>query len=243
MPEHLGPSIDAIQQAVQSGQVSMARIDQSVLRILRLKEKLGLFRNAMVDASATASRVGTPAQLATSARAARDSITLVRNGDGTLPLAGGSGKKVLVTGWGSGTTQTLTTAIAAHGVTTQRVWTDQGEHPASNAAAVAAAKTSDYVVVTTDNAWGSPGQQAFVQQLLATGTPVIVVALGGPYDLAYVPAAQTYVAAYGYQPPTLDALVSALFGTQPLGHLPVTVRSPDGSTVVAHYATGLRYQS
>lgn len=241
MPEHLGASIDTIRQAVQSGQVSMARLDRSVLRILELKQKLGLFSNAMVDASAAASQVGTPQQLAVSARAGRDSITLVRNGDGTLPLAAASGKTVLVTGWGSGTTRTLAAAIAANGVTTQRVWTDQGEYPDNNAAAIAAAKSSDYVVVTTDNAWGSPGQQALVQQLLATGTPVVVVALGGPYDLAYLPGAQTYVAAYGYQPPTLTALVADLFGAQPLGHLPVTIRSADGSTVVAHYATGLRY--
>jgi beta-N-acetylhexosaminidase len=241
MPEHLGPSIDAIRQAVQAGEVGMARIDQSVLRILELKQKLGLFQNATVDASAAASSVGTPQQLATSARAGRDSVTLVRNGDGALPLADGSGKKVLVTGWGSGTTQTLAGAIAAHGVSTQRVWTDQGEFPAADAAAVADAKDSDYVVVTTDNAWGSSGQQSLVQKLLATGTPVIVVALGGPYDLAYVPAAQTYVAAYGYQPPTLSALVSDMFGAQPLGHLPVTIRSADGSSVIAHYATGLRY--
>lgn len=242
-PDHLGASIDAIQQAVQSGEVSMARVDQSVLRILELKQKLGLFQNAMVDSSAAASKVGTPQQLATAARAGRDSITLVRNSDGTLPLAGGSGKKVLVTGWGSGTTATLASAISAHGVTTQRVWTDQGEDPSANAAAVAAAKESDYVVVTTDNAWGSTGQQSLVQKLLATGTPVIVVALGGPYDLAYFPGAQTYVAAYGYQPPTLDALVADLFGSQPLGHLPVTIRSADGSSVLAHYATGLSYSN
>jgi beta-N-acetylhexosaminidase len=243
MPDHLGASIDAISQAVQSGEVSMARLDQSVLRILELKQRLGLFQNAMVDSSAAASRVGTPEQLATAARAGRDSITLVRNSDHTLPLADGSGKKVLVTGWGSGTTATLATAIAAHGVTAQRVWTDQGQHADTNAAAVAAAQGSDYVVVTTDNAWGSSGQQSLVQQLIATGTPVIVVALGGPYDLAYTPGARTYIAAYGYQPPTLDALVADLFGGQPLGHLPVTVRSADGSSVVAHYATGLRYSN
>lgn len=241
MPDHLGASIDAIRQAVQSGEVTMARLDQSVQRILDLKQRLGLFQNAMVDSSAAASKVGTPQQLATAARAGSDSITLVRNSDGTLPLADGSGKKVLVTGWGLGTTATLASAISTHGVTTQRVWTDQGEYPSANAAAVAAAKDSDYVVVTTDNAWGSTGQQSVVEQLLATGTPVIVVALGGPYDLAYVPGVQTYVAAYGYQPPTLNALVADLFGSQPLGHLPVTIRSPDGSTVIARYATGLRY--
>ena len=51
----------------------------------------------------------------------------------------------------------------------------------------------------------------------------------------------TFVAAYGYQPATLTALVADLFGASPRGHLPVTVRTPDGSSVVAAYGTGLRY--
>ena len=241
MPEHLGASIDAIRQAVQSGAVSTARIDQSVLRILELKSRLGLFQHATVDASAAASSVGTAGQLAVAARAGRDSMTLVRNADRTLPLADDSGKKILVTGWGSGTTQTLATSIATHGVTAQRLYTGTTPSQSAITASVNAAKASDYVVVATDNAWGNPAQQAQVQQLLATGTPVIVVAFGGPYDLAYFPAAGTYVAAYGYQPASLDALVADLFGAQPAGKLPVTIRSADGATVIAHYATGLRY--
>ncbi len=241
MPEDLPASIAAIRSAVQSGEVSESRLDASVLRILRLKEKLGLFRNAMVDASAAPSRVGTPAQLATAARTASDSITLVRNANATLPLAPNTGKHVLVTGWGSGTTQTLADSIATHGVTTQRLYTGSNPSQSLIDSAVAAARASDDVVVTTDNAWADPGQQALLQALEASGTPVVVVALGGPYDLAYVPDAPTFVAAYGYQPPTLDALVADLFGAQPKGHLPVTVRSPDGSAVVAAYGTGLHY--
>lgn len=241
MPSDLPDAIDAVRAAVQSGQITQARLDESVLRILRLKQKLGLFQHAQVDASAAASRVGTPAQLAIAARTASDSITLVRNDAQALPLAANSAKKVLVTGWGAGTTQTLASEIASHGVTTQRLYTGSNPSAATIDAAVAAAKQSDDVVVTTDNAWGDTGQQSLVQQLVATGTPVIVAALGGPYDLAYFPDVQTYLAAYGYQPPTLDALVADLFGAQPKGHLPVAIRTPDGAATVAAYATGSRY--
>jgi beta-N-acetylhexosaminidase len=241
MPSDLPDAIDAVRSAVLSGEVTQARLDQSVLRILRLKQKLGLFQNAQVDASAAVSSVGTPGQLATAARTASDSITLVRNDAAALPFAANSGKKVLVTGWGAGTTQTLAGEIATHGVTTQRVYTGSNPSAAAINAAVAAAKQSDDVVVTTDNAWGDTGQQSLVQQLVATGTPVVVAALGGPYDLAYFPDVPTYVAAYGYQPATLDALVADLFGAKPKGHLPVTIRTPDGSGVVAGYGTGRRY--
>jgi beta-N-acetylhexosaminidase len=241
MPSDLPSAFAAVHDAVTDGTISAARLDESVLRILRLKQKLGLFRNAQVDASAAAASVGTPAQSATAARTASDSITLVRNDDSTLPLADNSGKKVLVTGWGAGTTQTLAGAIATHGVTTQRVYTGSNPGSATIAAAVGAAKASDVVVVTTDNAWGDTGQQSLVTQLEATGTPVVVVALGGPYDLGYFPSAPTFLAGYGYQPATLTALVADLFGAQPKGHLPVTIRTPDGSSVVVAYGTGVHY--
>ena len=239
MPPDLPVAVQAVIDAVRDGSISEARIDQSVTRILRLKEKLGLFGGAQVDAGAALSRVGTPSQLATAARAASDSLTLVRNN--SLPLTANSGSRVLVTGWGAGTTTTLASSLAAKGVTTQRVYTGSAPSDAVIATAVAAAKTSDDVLVTTNNAWGDPGQQALINALLATGKPVIEVALAGPYDLAYNPGVRTFVAAYGYQPATLTALTALIFGTQPRGHLPVTVQTPDGSGTVARYWTGLRY--
>ena len=144
------------------------------------------------------SKVGTPSQAAVAQRAATDSITLVRNE--ALPLAANSGKHVLVTGWGAGTTTTLASTIAAKGVSTQRLYTGSAPSSALIAGAVAAAKQSDDVVVTTNNAWADPGQQSLVNALIGTGKPVIEVALAGPYDLAYTPSVRTFVAAYGYQP-------------------------------------------
>ncbi len=87
MPSSLGDSIDAVLAAVHDGTITEARIDQSVTRILKLKQKLGLFKNSQVDAAAAAGRVGTPAQNAVAARAANDSITLVRNQNHVLPFA------------------------------------------------------------------------------------------------------------------------------------------------------------
>ncbi|HEY7049990.1 MAG TPA: glycoside hydrolase family 3 N-terminal domain-containing protein, partial [Jatrophihabitantaceae bacterium] len=185
MPESLPNAYNAVLDAVHSGRLTETRIDQSVTRLLTLKQKLGLLDNAQVDVSKAPSSVGTPAQNAAATKSAADSITLLRNNSHDLPFAANTGKKVLVTGWGLGTTQTLATSIATKGVTTQRVYTGSAPSPALINSAVTAANASDAVVVTTDNAWGDAGQQALVKALLATGKPVAVVALGGPYDLAY----------------------------------------------------------
>jgi beta-glucosidase len=84
----------AVQQDVANSSISRARIDQAVRRVLTLKFELGLFDHPMVDASKanTAATAGRDATLA----AARESITLLRNQGGTLPLS--STSKVVVTG-------------------------------------------------------------------------------------------------------------------------------------------------
>src|SRR5205085_1908725 len=75
--------------------VPMARIDEAVRRILRVKFELGLFENALPNPALKAS-IGTNAARAVSLQAARESLTLLKNTNGLLPLA--RDRKVLVTG-------------------------------------------------------------------------------------------------------------------------------------------------
>jgi len=107
------------------------------------------------------------------------------------------------------------------------------------AQAVAAAQAADVTVVTTYNAWGDGTQQNLVAALLATGKPIVVAAVGGPYDIAYFPTAPTYLAAYGYQPPSVVALADVLTGRHAAtGRLPVTIRTADGQKVLFRYGAG-----
>ncbi|HEY4453513.1 MAG TPA: glycoside hydrolase family 3 N-terminal domain-containing protein [Pseudonocardiaceae bacterium] len=235
---NLPESEQIVLNAVNSGQISVARIDQSVSRILHLKFSLGLFKDPYTTSGAVTSTVGTPAHLATMANVAKDSITLVRNNNHALPLAANSGEHVLVTGWGVGTTQNLNNDLTAKGLSTQLLWTGS-PNAATIAAAVAAAKNNDVTVVTSYNAWGDTTQQNLINALLATGKPVIVASVGGPYDLAYYPTAPTFIAAYDYQPPSLTALANAITGTAPTGHLPVTIPNAAGTATLVPYGTGL----
>ena len=242
VPTDLAGSEQAVLDAVASGQISESRIDQSVTRLLRLKLKLGLASSSQVDVSAVGSRVGTAGQIAVQNAAADRSITLLRNSSGVLPLTAGSKKSVLVTGYGVSTTANLAAALTAKGVTTTRVVTGSAPSDAAIAAAVATAKDADYVVDVSYNAWSSPQQRSLAEQLQASGTPVIVLAAGAPYELGYAPTTPTFLASYGYQQPSLQAAVNVMFGAQPKGHLPITVKTPDGSSVVARFGSGLQYQ-
>jgi beta-glucosidase len=84
----------AVQQDVSSHAISMARINQAVQRILTLKFQLGLFNHPLVNASQANAAV--QAGRAATLRAARESITLLRNQNDVLPLSPSS--KIVVTG-------------------------------------------------------------------------------------------------------------------------------------------------
>jgi beta-N-acetylhexosaminidase len=241
MPTDLGAAIQAVKDAVASGQITTARIDQSVTRVLTLKQKLGLFKRNQVDVSAVASHVGTAAQNAAMNTAAHNAVTLFRNSDKVLPLVANSHKKVLVTGYGVSTSTTLTADLTAKGVDTTRIYTGAAPSESLITSTVAAAKDEDYAVVISNDAWGAPALRELTAKLQASGTPTIVLATGAPYELGYLPDSSTFLATYSYQPAALQAATDVLFGAQPRGHSPITIRTPDGSSVVAARGTGLHY--
>jgi beta-N-acetylhexosaminidase len=229
MPRNVPGAIQAVLDAVAAGTVAEARVDASVRRILRMKARLGLSG----DQSVPTPVVGTPEQVATMADIAARSVTSLR--DTALPLQ--PGQDVLVTGWGVSTTQNLTNGLTARGLSTTRFYTGSPT-AAVIVQAVAAAQAADVTVVTTYNAWGDLNQQNLVAALLATGKPIVVASVGGPYDIAYFPQATTYLAAYDYQPVSVTALADVLAGrTQATGRLPVTIRSADGSAVLFPYGS------
>ena len=78
---------------------------------------------------------------------------------------------------------------------------------------MAQAQASDQVVVATNKACDRvAGQQKLVKQLLATGKPVVVVAVRDPYDIAYFTDAPTYLATYSTTPIAIESLARVLFG-------------------------------
>jgi beta-glucosidase len=86
---------DHLLALVKEGAVPQSRIDEAVRRILRVKFELGLFENAMPN-RALKSKIGTAESRQASLQAAQESMTLLKNTNGLLPLA--RDRKVLVTG-------------------------------------------------------------------------------------------------------------------------------------------------
>ncbi len=86
MPADLDASYRSMLQAVQSGEISRERLDQSVRKILELKASLGLNRARVVDLGQLSSLIAKPENLAVGQRIADEAVTLVRDNGHVIPL-------------------------------------------------------------------------------------------------------------------------------------------------------------
>ncbi|MFC9244434.1 glycoside hydrolase family 3 protein [Streptomyces sp. NPDC057136] len=252
-PPNLAVAWNAVLAAVKSGEISEARIEESILRILRLKAKLGLFRDPFVSRRGVDTVVGIPAHLAAADRIAEHTTTLLANSGSLLPLSRLSHKNLLVVGADpaspSGTTGpptgTLTAAFNELGYSATALSTGTAPTQAKIAEAVAAAQGKDAVVVGTYNVSMTSSQRTLVSALAATGVPVIAVAIRNPYDIARLDGTgyAASLATYSWTDVELRAAVRVIAGVaRPEGKLPVPVQRADDPTQVLHpVGYGLSY--
>ncbi|WIM99596.1 glycoside hydrolase family 3 protein [Actinoplanes oblitus] len=210
MPPNFDVAYHAVLDAVASGELTEGRIDQSVRRILALKQKRGLLTWTPLDPAAAEASVGSAAHLTIAQSVTDRSVTAIRNDAGLLPYPA-TGKSILVTGASAVTS--LATALHATPLVT-----------ASTDEAVAAARDHDLTVVLTNNVSAGSAQQALVKALIATGRPIVVVAVRNPYDLTRFPEAATYLATYSTTAVSMRSLAKVITGgSAPRGKLPVEI--------------------
>ncbi|MFG2922321.1 glycoside hydrolase family 3 protein [Streptomyces sp. NPDC048305] len=237
-PPDLDVAWNAVLEAVRSGEISEERIEESILRILRLKKKLGLFDDPFVTHRGVDRTVGVRSHLAAADRIAERTTTLLANEGALLPLSRRSHRNILVVGADpaspSGTTGPPTTTLAGAfeelGFVATALSTGTAPSASKIAEAVAAAEGKDAVLVGTYNVSATSSQRTLVDALVATGVPVITLAIRNPYDIAQLAAAGTAasLAAYSWTDVELRAAVRVIAGrARPEGRLPVPVQRAD----------------
>lgn len=92
------PAFGYLPAALDDGRISLERLDESVRRILELKEALGLFDQPFVDEDAAREVLATPAHRDAAQRAAEQTAVLLRNDHAVLPLNAAALRRVAVIG-------------------------------------------------------------------------------------------------------------------------------------------------
>ncbi|MDP4914987.1 MAG: glycoside hydrolase family 3 C-terminal domain-containing protein [Saprospiraceae bacterium] len=110
-------------QQVRSGQISMRLIDESVKRILKIKEDLGLFEDPFryCNAEREKQTILSPANRAAARDVAKKSIVLLKNQGNILPIDVNKGQKIALIGPLAETQKELLGSWSASGVDTNCV--------------------------------------------------------------------------------------------------------------------------
>src|SRR6267378_4947706 len=208
-----------ITEAVRTGSLSMARLDESVRRVVDAKRRFGI-----LDGRRDQSVPDLAANARTAVELARGATTLLRN-RGVLPLRG----RILVVSPTNADISffdgqpTLGSVVAAKRA--DALSESLPLHPSGSEIdrVVSASRAADVVVVGTTNLFAYPEQVEMVRAL-AKGKPVAVVALRGPYDILSVPEIAAYMCAYDAREPSLMAAAEVLLGERkPSGSLPAVI--------------------
>ncbi|WP_245835757.1 glycoside hydrolase family 3 protein [Virgibacillus ndiopensis] len=221
-PPNVEVAYNGVLDAVQSGEISEERLDESVYRILSAKLEKGLFEDPYTSPDAI-ENIGTNEHLQAADEIAEKSITLVQNNDSILPLQQDSAN-VLVTGPGAAQPDLLSNLLNEKGLMSTSFATGTSPTQDQINEAVQKAEEADKVIVTTYTANTNEEQQQLVEQIQSTGKPVIVAALRNPYDLMEFPEVDAYISTYSYLDVSVQALAKVIAGdVNPFGKLPVTI--------------------
>ncbi|MFD9368186.1 glycoside hydrolase family 3 protein [Streptomyces sp. NPDC060020] len=225
-PPDLGLAYRSVLAAVEAGELTEARIEESVLRILELKSRRGLFDEAYTTTEAVDATVGIRRHRDAADQIAARTTTLLANPRGLVPIDAAAGPRLLVTGTDpaspTGTTGPPTAVLA-------RELTALGCRATAvpPARAVAAAPGHAAVLVCTYNVPEQDDENAqhrLVTDLVASGVPVILLAVRNPYDPARLPACAAELATYSWTDVEMRAAARVLTGAvRPAGRLPVPV--------------------
>jgi beta-N-acetylhexosaminidase len=182
---------------------------------LQTKQRFGVLSPSLVDPQTAAKAVNTPEHQQLALEIAEQSITLLRDRGGLLPLRADEPLLVIEPAGSCGLAAALNATYL------------QVSNEPTNAEiklALSMARDGRKVIVVTSDANRLTQQADLVNDLLAAGLPVIVIASRNPYDILAFPQVQTYLLSYGLNEPTIAALVSVLRGEFiPQGVLPVEI--------------------
>ena len=227
-------AIKAVGTAVKEGRLSEKRINESALRLLMAKVRVGLDKQKIVNLESISDVIDSPDSEQQAQTAADKALTLVKNDGGLLPLSNPAGACIWVLAEGRYGTQgrrfveevrarVSGVRLQSFDPLTASVEMDQSLEKAGKcevhvvAAFVTVGAYRGNVALTGNY----PG---FLEKLRATGVPIALVSLGNPYLLRSFPGVSAYLATFSPVPTSEASAAKGVLGAlEAAGRLPVTI--------------------
>lgn len=225
-PRHVEQGIDKIVAAVLADTAKLRQLNQSVLRILKAKEKVGLAKWKPIAMSGLHNDLNTTEVGRLNEKAAEQALTLLINRDKALPWSP-STEQVAVVRCGKGIGDALLEPLSFY--TEYQVF-DLNADNSNDILRQLAAYNRVMVVYYTEGAspWKSYKAEGYIKQFvnrLSLQNRFVLAMLSNPYALNDFPEAEqaeALIMAYQNMPATERAVVQMLFGAKAAqGQLPV----------------------
>lgn len=232
--KHFLEGYDALIKAVHSGALPEAVIDQAVLRILRLKEKKGLFNQPFTQPEKAQKIVGSKEHRSLLRELAQRSVSVLKKK--SIPLQLDEEKKLVVINPipqkleaaldEEQCPEMLAKAIKRHHKKTDYLLTQLEPMDEEIVQAKTLAEKAAVIIVGTCNAIIYDRQVALVKALQELGKPLIVVAMESPCDIDVLDNIQNYICMCGCAKDWADAVADCVFGTLNGAHpLPIRLKN------------------
>lgn len=224
LSENVAVSVAAIKKALKNGQLTEARIDESVRKILEAKYRFGLTGPVSISPkNVTADLVNGEARTIKQ-KIIEQALTLVKNADGIVPI-GNIERKIATLSVGSTTKTPFQSQVDAYCKAQHFFFGKE-----TNAALLDKLSAMDLIIVGVTGMNNSNKDNFKIDQnaiqlinQLSDKTRVILVAYGNPYCLSNFVKPSSVLCAYNDDDLSQSLGIQAIFGGLPVtGKLPVT---------------------
>ena len=246
IPADVDGAYNGLLNAAKTGEIPMAQIDASVLKILKAKASVGLHKARLVDMEALSRIVQDPKNVAVARQVADEGVTLVRDNGKVLPLkstkmagTNGSANPYLMLDktaeqtaerllaivftddvrgeWGRELEQQL--KLRAPDARVRYVDAETAKFEADDLVK-SAERAQNVVVAVYATPYGGRALNkpaALLSEILAhAGAKTIVVAMGSPNTAQDLPGLQNYLCTFSSSTVSEDSAVRAMFGEIPI---------------------------
>ncbi len=242
-------ALTAVRDAVASGRIPMARLDDAVHRLLEEKARLGLYQQREVNLETLNSVFRRPEFVATAQDMADRGVTLLRNDQGLVPLDPRTTKRIFLLAMSAdpdtnpaepferALREELDTLDSLH-VDTRYFRVEETHLPLPESYDLAICAMTVRVADRKASVGLPPNEAEMVHALLRAGKPVIMVGLGSPYLVEGFPEATTWLSAFSFADVAQRAAARALLGDIGVaGKLPVSL--PGAAPHPLHVGDGM----
>jgi beta-N-acetylhexosaminidase len=225
-------AVNAVLQAVERGEISRARIDSSVRRVLEVKARTGVAFDPIVSLDTLRSVVHSPEHQRIAADIARRAVTLLRDRESLVPVAGGRTVVVQYMPASELRAGSVFSARLRAALPDSRVYAIDPATPAARLDSIARAAHGAARVIVATYVRRIEGEGRFAManpvaqwlDTLATHEHVVVVSFGNPYLLRQFPNVGSYLVTYGVADVLEQAAADALLGRAAItAHVPVSL--------------------